>query len=853
MKFFQDNKTHFIALFVFVVAIAIYFMPAFQGKVIDQDDIKNGVAKAKEINDYREETGEEALWTNSMFGGMPALQMNTEYNTSILNAFEQVTKSWLPQKTGLIFTLMLGFYFLLVSQKVDPLISIIGALAFAFSAFFIIGYGAGHNAKIRAIGYIAPVIMGLLLVYNKKRLVGFTVTTIAVGLSVWANHLQITYYTIFIIVAIAIVELIDAIKKKDTKEFFISSGILVAAAIFAIGPASGKLWAVYDYNQESIRGGKSELTQKKESEGGVDFDYAMAWSYNGPEMFNLFIPYFTGGGIKHNYEDTESYKNFARGGSKDQADGLTKSYMYWGEQSLVHGAFYLGAAVFFLFVLGLFIVDGKIRNWIIAITIIGIAMGLGKNFRGFNEFLFDNLPMFNKFRVPSMALTLVFFTVPLLGFLAIGKIIRGDIDKAVLKKKLLLSLYVAGGVCLLFIVLGSSLFDFEGLKDEGLRKQLMGAGYGPGQADNVIEDLVSDRISLMRSSAIKSLVIIGLTFGLVWLYMKQSINKLVFTIVLGLVVVGDLWSFDYNHVNKENFLTERKYDQFFDPTPSDQLILQDPNPYYRVIDLNTSFTGDAYTSYHHKSIKGYHGAKLIKYQEIIENHLAQEENQVKTYLNQVAKQVSSQQQLNQLMNQGMSSMNVLNMLNTKYLIANDQGAVITNSNALGNAWFANTVKVVETADEEIAQLATFNPANEVLVDKRYTDYTTKSSYNVGASTIQLSEYSPRRLTYTADVKGGEQFAVFSEIYYEGGSGEDWDVTIDSEKADHTRVNYLLRGMILPEGQHTIKFEFNPRSYIAGAKLSLGFSVLMLLVIGFSIYKSVKDNNKTEEKEDEVTA
>lgn len=848
MNFFQENKTHFIAILVFVIAIGIYFLPAFQGKVIDQDDIKNGVAKAKEINDYRDETGEEALWTNSMFGGMPALQMNTKY-TSVLNFFEDITKAWLPQHTGLIFTLILGFYFLLVSQKVDPLISIIGALAFGFSAFFIIGYGAGHNAKIRTIGYIAPVIMGILLTYSNKRLAGFAITTIAVGLSVWANHLQITYYTIFIILTIAIVELIDAVKKKETKPFIISSAILVLAAIFAIGPATGKLWAVYDYNQESIRGGKSELSSKESSAGGVDFDYAMAWSYNGAEMFNLIIPYFTGGGIKHSYENTKTYETFSRTAGKDQADGLTKSYMYWGEQSLVHGAFYIGAVVFFLFVLGLFIVKGKIRSWIIVITLLGIALGLGKNFRGFNEFLFDNLPMFNKFRVPSMALTLVFFTVPLLGFLALGKVVRGDMNKEELKKKLLMSLYVAGGICLLFIVLGSSLFDFEGLRDEGLRKQLLGAGYGQGQADSVIDDLVSDRISLMRNSAIKTLVIIGISFGLIWLYIKQTLNKLVFTVLLGALVVGDLWSFDYAHVNKENFLTKRKYDAFFDPTASDQLILRDPSPSYRVVDLNTGFTSDAYTSYHHKSIKGYHGAKLIKFQELIENHLAQEENQVKTTINQVAKQASNQAQLNQLMSEGMLNTNSLNMLNTKYLIANDNGGVITNSNALGNAWFVNTVKVVQSADEEMAQLSSFNPADEVLVDKRYTDYTGKTSYNKGASTIELSEYSPRRLTYKANVKGGEQFAVFSEIYYEGGSGEDWDVTIDGEKADHTRVNYLLRGMIIPEGEHTILFEFNPRSYIAGAKISLVFSALMLLVIGFTIYKSVKGQKQTEEKKE----
>lgn len=762
-----------------------------------------GYAKGKEIRDYREANNDEPLWTNAMFSGMPTFQISTRYPNNWLTVPAKVLAFIGGNMAGIhiIFSLMFGFYILLIALKTNPWLSAVGAIAFAFSAFFIISFGAGHNAKVRTAAFIAPVVMGVILTYRKKYLMGFALTALFVGLSINSNHFQITYYMGLMLLVIALVELIFAIKEKTVGNFAKASGILIIAAIVGVGPNISNLWSTYEYTTETMRGGSSELSHMEESKGGLTFEYAMNWSYGIGETFNLIIADFTGGGMAQNYEGTEMYDTYqprivqnlaSQGTPRKQAEQQANQYLgsmfYWGEQSLVNGGYYIGAVVFFLFVLGFFIVDGRIRWWVAGATLLAFVLAWGKHFSGFNKFMFDFVPMYSKFRVPSMTFIIAFFTMPFLGFLAAGKILNGDYDKTKIKKQLLYSLYITGGLCLFFIVLGSSLFDFVGPRDTELSQQ--------GIDLSILE---SDRAALMRSSAFKTLIFSALTFGVLWLLIQQKLKPVYLVAALGLLVVADQWSFVKQHLGADDFVTERAYQNAFAKTQADEMILQDTDPHFRVFNTTAGLTSDSYTSYYHKSIGGYHGAKLIRYQDLIENQLSQ------------------------------GNQACYNMLNAKWYIAADkqsgQKFAQRNPNACGNAWFVDNINMVADADAEMAALKGFNPKQTVIIDERYAGDIPQNLKADSASTINLTSYDPKHMVYEANVSSPEQFAVFSEIYYEGGNN-DWKTYVDGEEANHIRVNYLLRGMTVPQGKHTIEFKFEPRSYVMGEKISLVFSIIL---------------------------
>lgn len=785
----------------------MYFYPALQGKVLEQDDIMLGYAKGKEIRDYRETHHEEPLWTQAMFSGMPTFQISTRYPNNWLSAPASILSFIGGNMAGIhiIFSLMFGFYLLMIALKTDPWLSAVGAIAFAFSAFFIISFGAGHNAKVRTAAFIAPVVMGVILTYRKKYLLGFALTALFVGLSINSNHFQITYYMGLMLLIIALVEFIYAVKDKTLNTFTKASGILILAAIVGVGPNISNLWSTYEYTTETMRGGSSELSHMEDSKGGLTFDYAMNWSYGISETFNLVIANFSGGGMAQTYEGTEMYETYhprivqsltSQGTPRNQAESQANQYLgsmfYWGEQSLVNGGYYVGAVVFFLFVLGFFIVEGRIRWWVAGATLLALMLAWGKHFRGFNEFMFEYVPMYSKFRVPSMTFIIAFFTMPFLGFLATGKILKGDYDKDKITKHLLYSIYIVGGLCLFFVLLGGSFFDFIGPRDQELSKQGIDLGI-----------LESDRIALMRNSALKTLTFAGLTFILLWMMVKQKIKPSYLVIALGILVIADQWSFVKQHLNSDDFVTERAYQNTFAKSQADITILQDSDPHFRVFNTTAGLTSDSYTSYYHKSIGGYHGAKLIRYQDLIENQLSQ------------------------------GNQACYNMLNAKwYILANKQnGQKIAQRNpqACGNAWFVDNLKLVPDADAEMAALKGFDPLNTAIVDQRYQQYVPQNLNSDSSSTILLQSYDPKHMVYQANVSGPEQFAVFSEIYYEGGDN-DWKTYIDGEEASHIRVNYLLRGMTVPQGKHTIEFKFEPRSYIVGEKISLVFSIILFAAL-----------------------
>jgi len=800
-----------LPILALLVANYIYFQPVLSGKVLKQDDIMMGYAKGKEIRDYRENKGEEALWTNSMFSGMPAFQISTQYPGNILGYIQNalIFIGGSSSSIYIVFLLMLGMYLLLVALKVDPWLATLGAFAFGFSAFFIISFGAGHNAKVRAAAYIAPTLMGVLLTLKGRYLTGFALTALFVGLSVYANHLQITYYEAILILVILLVEAFFAFKEKTIAQFMKSAGILLAAAIVGIGPNIGNLWSTYSYTSETMRGGSSELASKAESKGGLDFDYAMGWSYSAAENFNLIVPMYTGGGMSEDYSSTETYQqffplikqSFQRDGysatqAGESAERFIGSLFYWGEESLVNGGYYLGASIFFLFILGLLAMERKMKVWIIAALAISVFMGMGRHFETFNRLLFDYLPIYNKFRVPSMSLVVVFVVIPFGAIYGLNEWLKkSNADK----KRLLLNAVMGVGGLYILLFLGSGLLSFDGMRDAQL-----------GQQGLDVDQLLADRKSLQRNSIGRSLVFSAAIAAFLWFFITDKLNKKLLIPSLAFILMADLWMFDKQHLNSDSFMTEREFKNQYAPTAADQQILQDPAIHYRVMNTTAGLTSDSYTSYHHKSIGGYHGAKLIRYQDLIENQLSK--NNPKVY----------------------------DMLNTKYYIIQREGngpQAMPNPTALGNAWFVSSIKQVATADEEMAALdkEVFQPENEAIVDQRYSTYLEGLGNNSTGSTIRLKEYDPKRMVYTSENTSGQDLlAVFSEIYYEGYKN-DWKVFIDGKEVEMIRVNYLLRGLRVPSGSTEIVFSFEPYTYLTGEKIDKGFSAVLLLALLGSLF------------------
>lgn len=812
-------------IFPVIVLLAlnyIYFYPVLQGKVITQDDIMMGIAKGKEIRDYREATGEEPLWTNAMFSGMPAFQITTEYPNNWLDAFQKaiIAIGGSTSSIYIIAALMLGFYFLLLSYNVNPWLSVVGSIAFGFSAFFIISFAAGHNSKVRTAAYMAPVLMGVLLTYRGKLIAGFALTALFLGLSIKSGHYQITFYTGIILLVIAVAYLIDAIKNKTLPHFIKQSVVLAVAAILAIGPNIGNLWSTYAYTKETMRGGSSELTQKEASKGGLDFDYAMMWSYGVGETFNLVVPNLMGGGAKQSYEDTETYDFLKRTfqsqgqGTKragEMANQYTGAFMYWGNQSLVNGGYYVGAVVFFVFVLGLLLIKGVTRNWAVGAILLALFLAWGENFAAFNRFMFDNVPLFNKFRVPSMALVIVFVIMPFIGFLGLDKLFKGEEGQAYFKKQILMAFYITGGLTLALALFGPMFFDFIGGNDENLAKQ--------GLDTNM---LVDDRKGLLRSSAFTSFGFILASAAVLWFYNTKKLKLNIALAALVVLVITDLWVFDRDQLGDEEFVSERAFMKPFAMTDADRIILKDDDIHYRVYNSTANLTSDSYTSYYHKSIGGYHGAKLMRYQDLIENQLST------------------------------GNIEALNMLNAKWILSkNQQNGVmqaIPNMRSCGNAWTVDSIIWAANADAEMAALSNFSANNHVVVDARFKDYIGDIIPNKAGDEITLTAYDPKEMTYKAIITGNEDLVVFSEIFYEA-PGQKWQAYVDGKPVDHIRVNYLLRALKVPVGEHDIVFKFEPETYYKGEAIDLTFSILLVLALaaaGFFEWRKSKRESSTAE-------
>ena len=808
-------KTWILPMVILLGINVAFLSPAyFNGDVLDQDDIKLGYAKSKEIRDYREATGEEPLWSNSMFSGMPTAQISTKYGGNIFQYISGAVKAigGTTSSTYIIFYLMIGGFIGLRGLGVNHWLSTIGGFAYGYSGFFIIGYAAGHNAKVNTAAFIPLMIMALLLIFEKKNWKAMILMAIFAGLSIQRNHFQITYYAGLFMGIIWIIYLIKYAREKALAEFAKLTGWLLVAAVLSIGPNLANMWGTQVYTKESMRGGISELTNKNQNqgEGGLSFDYAMAWSSGIYESVALVIPNAAGGGMMVDYSDmdTETFDQLVRafrqqGMNASQAEAQANQYMgaafmKWTGESMGNGAYYVGAGVFFLFCLALFTVGGTMRNWVLASGIVFLFMAWGSNFESFNKLLYDALPLYNKFRVPSMAMVVLFFLIPFYGIYGLNSWI--ELDKAARMKAFTRGAATFAGFVVLFGLIAPYAMNLEGARDASFTQQ----GFS-------LDQLISDRQGIITSSAMRSLIFGLLTAAALYVWHIGKLNQIAAIAAVGAITLLDLYGFDRDQLELDDFQSKRQWEQQYAPNAANQAILQDNDPHFRVWNSMVGLTNDSYTSYHHKSIGGYHGAKLQRYQDLIDNQLNKQ------------------------------NMACFSMLNAKYVIAqgaNGQPQAQRNPNACGNAWSVSNVNVVENADAEMAALSSFNPKTTAVVDARYSDYLSNTA-SFAPAKVKLTSYDPKYMEYSFE--GGNAFVVFSEIYYEG-SGNDWQAYIDGEPVEHIRVNYTLRGMKVPAGKHEIVFEFKPKSFYAGQKVNMAGSGLLLLLMAYFGWSAYKEKN-----------
>ena len=790
MEQIKKLSPHLIVILLFVGISFAYFSPVMQGKILDMPDIKHWKGMSKEVQDFREDTGEEALWTNSMFSGMPAYQISAKSNANLIQYVVKAISLGIPRPANLLFLYLLGFYLLLLSLKVEYRLSAVGAIGFAFSSYFFIIIMAGHMTKALAIAYLPMVVAAVLYTYRGRMLLGGVLTALTVALELYANHLQITYYLLLVLILIGVVQFIKDLKAKNLTSFAKRTGILLIAALLASGTSLTRLATTMEYGTASTRG-KSELTNNLDNKtSGLDKDYATSWSYGIAETFTLLIPNFYGGASQGELTtDSETYQAIKRAPNAKQL--IKQLPLYWGTQPFTSGPTYAGAIVMFLFIFGLLFVKSEMRVWILLATIMSIILAWGKNFMPLTDLFLDYFPGYNKFRAVSMILVIAEFTIPLLGFVALNKFLTTEAPYNEKKKPLQLAFYIVGGLTLVFALMPNLFFNFVGGQDDSLAK----SGWP-------VDALQSDRAGLLSADAWRSFIFIALSFGAMWMFLKNKLSSKYVILIVGVLVLADMWTINKRYLNDDNFARKSKIEIPYQATAADQQILKDADPNFRVFNQSVSTFNDASTSYFHKSIGGYHGAKLKRYQELIENHIAK------------------------------GNMAVLNMLNTKYFIT-PKGQVQQNPGTMGNAWFINEINTVANADAEIASLNGFNPANTAIVDVRFSEQMIDGLDNVGAS-ITLTEYKPNYLKYNStSLKNG--IVIFSEIYYDKG----WNAYVDGELKPHFRANYVLRGMQIPAGNHVVEFKFEPAVYDVSERIALASSIILLLLLAFVSTKELK--------------
>lgn len=855
-----------ISLLLFVVIAMVYCAPVLSGKSVIQPDIINYKGSAQEMLTYQDKTGENVYWSDAMFGGMPTYQTGAKYSFDIIKTIDGAFR-FLPRPADYIFLLFTGFFILGLTLFKKWQYALVGAIFFAFGSYYFELIAAGHNGKLHTIGYFAPLVAGILLLYRKKYIAGFVLTTLFMGLQLQANHIQMTFYLFLAMLVFAIVQFIDSLKKKELPDFFKSSALVVVAVIIAAGLNANRLLSTYEYSKETTRG-KSEMTLLKKNSNGLDHDYITQWSYGKLETLNLFIPNLMGGGSQTNPEDLKNYtselQNTQYSLGEDefnqqvfQAVASQSRSAYWGDQPGTSGPAYQGAVVVFLFIIGMFMVHGKYatyKKWLVGATILSFILAWGKNLPFVTNLFIDYFPMYDKFRAVSSILVIAEFTMPFLAILTLYYFFNSD-ESDEFKKKVL---YIAGGstvfILIIFFLLGGMIFPFTSENEKLMTEQLIGQiqqanpnaiGLWEGLIKRLDEALILDRIEMFKADTLRTLLFVVLTLGLMLAYLFKLIKKPIIVILaIGALAFIDGFTVNKRYLNEDNFVSKYIVDNPFPTEMSPRLqteaqnnnnvaqiaykvplnnllsnISKQDKSHFRVYNTVLSTFNEAGTSYFVPSIGGYHAAKLGKYQDVVDIYFSQDP-QLKKY------GIKDETGL----------INVLNMMNTKYIIHGSptEPQVQENPTALGSAWLASNIKWTENANDEILAINSTPVDHTVILRK---DLVENKNLNVSADAnakIELVDYSPMKMTYKSS-SNTDQIAVFSEVFYPHG----WTATIDGKEVPIEKANYVLRAVPVQKGNHTIVMEFKPQVISTGNMIVIVSNILLLIVVAGGIYLGYK--------------
>jgi hypothetical protein len=804
-----------VAIALFVILSIAYTGPLLQGRVLVQQDIIKFQGMAKEIADFRQETGEEALWTNSMFGGMPAFQISVVYANNIANYLHEIMTLGLPRPADMIFLYFAGFFIFLILLRVNPWIALAGAAGFAFSSYHFIILEAGHNSKAVAIGYMAPVLGAIIYTFRGNYLWGGILFAIFMGLQLWANHFQITYYLGIIVLIYGLFVLAEHLRERQAGRMLRALGALVAGLVVAIGLNTGNFWSTYAYASETMRGGSELTLEGRQHSTGLSKEYITNWSYGRQETFSLMIPNVKGGATGRLAENQRAMNRV----DPELHQVLGSENHYWGNQPFTSGSVYVGAIVIFFAIMALFLVKGPLKWVMVIATVLSVLLAWGKNFMPLTDFFIDHFPGYNKFRAVSMTLVIAELSIPALAFLGLNELYKNPSKLSIRSQALWGSVLFTAGILLIFYVAPKAFFSFFSQQEAYTFRELGAAEPMLAAQLNQFTDILEQtRIHIFRMDVLRSLLFSLGAALLVILFIRGKLTRVAFAVLLVALITVDMWPVNKRYLNDSHFQPRRRAEVPFAQRAADQYILSDQTGPFRVLDLTESPFNSSRTSYYHHSIGGYHGAKLQRYQDLIDFRITPEMIRMGTKL-QLTSNLDSVAAV-------FPELHTLNMLNTRYFITNPETAPQYNPHALGNAWFVNNYRLVGSADEEMLGLEEIDPSATALVDNRFADHLEGKAFRSDPNAwIELTDYQPNRLKYRYSA-GSEQLAVFSEVYYPDG----WKVFINGEEADHFRANYILRAMVLPAGSHEIEFRFEPQTYHAGEKISLAFSILLVLVV-----------------------
>ncbi|MFK7935363.1 MAG: YfhO family protein [Saprospiraceae bacterium] len=793
---------HAAAILTFFVLTAIFFLPQLQGKVVQQSDNIQYLGMSQEVREYYEETGNSSLWTNSMFGGMPTYQINTNKAGNLTAQLDKVLRLGFNRPLGYFFVGMLSFYIFMAVLGVSPWLAVVGALAFGLTTNNFLLFEAGHNTKLLSIAYLPLIAAGILLAFRSKYLWGAIIFATGFALNLQANHVQMTYYLLLTLLILGIAQAIYSFKNGQLPSFGKAVGILLIGGLLGLGSSASNLWVSYEYSKDTMRGepiltseasAQNAGIQSSSETNGLSWDYAMQWSNGWLDVFAGVIPGIVGGGSQEPVQGDALKRDRNWNSVLNQTGGSAP--LYWGSLPFTSGPIYFGAVIFLLFLMGLILVKGPVKWWLALGTLLTVFLSMGKNMEFINRLFFDFMPLFNKFRTPNSVLSVTAMLLPALGILGISNILKDKVSRA----EALKALYIGGGIvaviALFFAFIGPSMFDFSSAGD-GRYKQ---AGFS-------LEPLMEARQTAMRNDSLRTLGLVLLAAGFIWAFLKDKISSTIMLAGLGLLTTIDLWTVGRRYLDNGDFVAARRMEAQFTPRPVDEQILKDPDLHYRVLDASTNPFQSSFASYFHKSLGGYHAAKLQRYQDVIDRHL------------------------------NTNNQKVVNMLNTKYIIVPGQDGnpvINTNMNILGNAWLVTDFMKVADANAEIDALNTFEPRTQAVVHQEFNDYISGMTPQ-GNGNIKLNSYAPDVLTYDFS-SNTDEFAVFSEIWY--GPNKGWQTYIDDQPVDHIRVNYLLRGLKIPAGQHKIAFKFEPKTFYTGKTVSLISSLLIVGgLLGFTAFQ-----------------